>query len=1505
MKQTNFLKSFFLLCALIVGSSSVWAAGTSGTINFGNGSGDLNVNDSSVSGDDNQSNTWTVTTAGTTSYTPTADYAQIGSSKKPATSITFTMTLAANQNITAFSAKFGGFGDTAGTVTLKVDNTTVGTGSLNGTADVTVTNSSSTTGKTLTVTVTGISKGVKAYFISYTYEAAKTLDHISVTTPPTKTAYKIGEPVDLTDMVVTATYTDESTENVTSKCTFNPASGATLDSSGGQNIAISYSGKNTSQAITVASVTGLAVKTAPTTVKYRIGDYLDLTGLVLTATYSDEDTKDITDFTASPIDGSALDAAGNVDVTLSYYGQNCTQRVTVGTLSSLTYNSGTFANTTYTEKDFFDPTGLVVTAHYSNSDGLEEVIDDYILTPSTETALSTTNDKVVVSYTWAETEQTVDIPITVNAGAKYTVSFDAGSGAYTGGNITETEYQGGITLPAATIDLDGWVFAGWATASQTSTQNRPTLYLEGDTYYPTANTTLYAVYTLEGIDGTKYQRVTELSEATSASSMIFVDKVNSKVFKYNGSNVTYDTAPTEINGQITPSDGIVWTLDGNNTDGYNVKTTSLETNRYVGFNTPAENTDYANIQTYLSNTLSNGLWKFVQSKKGSDLFTLRNNTEKTSGKVGSLRFYSSGSRWQAYYLAASGFDNNDNTALKLYIPVKTVYNSNPAAAIIQPTVAFEKGNTTLYLDGTTTYTNAASVTGVSKTINYTSSNTGVATVTSEGVVTAEGIGTATITASVAAELGVNKAASKTYEITVKNTTTIAGLKALYDAAQSPAKAFTADLTDAVVTYVNGNHAYIQDATGAIYASCGSSLTAGKKINGAVGGTITAPNKIDEIKTIDISAATVTEDGVIPAAAVKTLAEIKAGDYDGKLVTVNGATVKTGMDNATSGGVITDDDNVTTFNIIAPNKLTLNATEEGNFTAFVSIYGGSTYRLNIYEASQFVKTRNVATAQPLAFTKDAIELGEETTAFAEFKGQAVEGALGTVTYAITGDAIGTVNAETGVVTLNGACGTATITATAAAKEVTVAGVTTPYTETEESYIVTVNPRYSVTFFVNGIETVLRQSTSGATIAVPTPGDLGDYTFMGWSTSTVAPTDDAPSMTALGATVTPENNNGKYYAVFAQETEGDDENVELYKNTGSTGTDATSGITASGNINTTSSNGNPGNSFGLTSSSNKTATFTNINISTAKSASLNLDYRLAKSGSDYSSLTVTQYDSEDVVLGTPTNITGSDQDYHNSEAISLNKACVKITIVCTPAGSTYNTFVDNVTINVVRPSVSYSDYRTSLTNATVTMTIGPAGFNTWHQPFAAKFIADGDNGKAYYAADVDANQVVNFQQFSENKIPANTGAIIKGEVNAEVSYTILADDVDFSAENLLHGTNTTEIITADDDYYYFISGRTKVSEDPLTYEYGFFVPKSLETGSTFTNNANKAYLQVLKTKFGGATSKGLGMSWTDAETNGITNVNSTYTDGHYYNLAGQRVSEDYKGVVIYNGKKIIKK
>ena len=82
----------------------------------------------------------------------------------------------------------------------------------------------------------------------------KTLTKIEVTTAPTTVEYTEGDSLDLTGLVVTATFSDGSTEDVTSQCIFSPASGtilATTDTS----IGISYTYKgvtcNTAQIIVV------------------------------------------------------------------------------------------------------------------------------------------------------------------------------------------------------------------------------------------------------------------------------------------------------------------------------------------------------------------------------------------------------------------------------------------------------------------------------------------------------------------------------------------------------------------------------------------------------------------------------------------------------------------------------------------------------------------------------------------------------------------------------------------------------------------------------------------------------------------------------------------------------------------------------------------------------------------------------------------------------------------------------------------------------------------------------------------------------------------------------------------------------------------------------------------------------------------------------------------------------------------------------------------------------
>ncbi len=85
-----------------------------------------------------------------------------------------------------------------------------------------------------------------------TVNPALILSSIAITTEPTKTTYSEGETFDPTGMVVTATYNDNSTEDVTSSCTFSPATELTTSDT---EITVSYTEngvtKTATQAITV------------------------------------------------------------------------------------------------------------------------------------------------------------------------------------------------------------------------------------------------------------------------------------------------------------------------------------------------------------------------------------------------------------------------------------------------------------------------------------------------------------------------------------------------------------------------------------------------------------------------------------------------------------------------------------------------------------------------------------------------------------------------------------------------------------------------------------------------------------------------------------------------------------------------------------------------------------------------------------------------------------------------------------------------------------------------------------------------------------------------------------------------------------------------------------------------------------------------------------------------------------------------------------------------------
>ena len=68
-------------------------------------------------------------------------------------------------------------------------------------------------------------------------------------------------------------------------------------------------------------VSNLAVTTLPTKIAYIVGDNLNLSGMVVTATYTDGVTADVTSvITTSPTNGSVLSTTGTIPVTVTYQG---------------------------------------------------------------------------------------------------------------------------------------------------------------------------------------------------------------------------------------------------------------------------------------------------------------------------------------------------------------------------------------------------------------------------------------------------------------------------------------------------------------------------------------------------------------------------------------------------------------------------------------------------------------------------------------------------------------------------------------------------------------------------------------------------------------------------------------------------------------------------------------------------------------------------------------------------------------------------------------------------------------------------------------------------------------------------------------------------------------------------------------------------------------------------------------------------------------------------------
>ena len=235
---------------------------------------------------------------------------------------------------------------------------------------------------------------------------------LAVTTPPTKTVYEAGDSFDKTGMVVTVTYDDESTREVT-----NYNCSPVVLSKDDTYVTISYremmTTVTTTQPVTVKNLLKkIQIITPPTETAYEIGDTIDLTGMVVHAFYSDGTSHEISNYTYSP---HVVSSASDTEVTITYTEDGITktaiQDITVGNTPNLVSIAVSVPPTKviYKAGEYFDPSGMVVTATFDN--GTTKNVSGYTYSPTR--TLQQGDSVITISYTKKGITKTTTQNITV------------------------------------------------------------------------------------------------------------------------------------------------------------------------------------------------------------------------------------------------------------------------------------------------------------------------------------------------------------------------------------------------------------------------------------------------------------------------------------------------------------------------------------------------------------------------------------------------------------------------------------------------------------------------------------------------------------------------------------------------------------------------------------------------------------------------------------------------------------------------------------------------------------------------------------------------------------------------------------------------------------------------------------------------------------------------------------------------------------------------------------
>ncbi len=234
----------------------------------------------------------------------------------------------------------------------------------------------------------------------------------------------------------------------------------------------------------------IEVTTPPNRVSYEAGETFDATGMVITAYYDDGTSKVVNNYTISPISLSK----DTTHITITYKEVLNTATTTLNIEVKNLLKNIVVANPPdiidYYAEDYFDPTGMIIKAFYS--DGSSKEVDNYSYEPTRE--LTEEDETVTISYTEEGITKTTYQDITVGS-APNLVSITVSTPP------NKTSYK-----PGEFFDTEGMVI----TASFDNNTSKP---IYGYTYSPNGaleigDDTITISYTKGGITKTTTQSIT-------------------------------------------------------------------------------------------------------------------------------------------------------------------------------------------------------------------------------------------------------------------------------------------------------------------------------------------------------------------------------------------------------------------------------------------------------------------------------------------------------------------------------------------------------------------------------------------------------------------------------------------------------------------------------------------------------------------------------------------------------------------------------------------------------------------------------------------------------------------------------------------------------------------------------------------------------------------------------------------------------------------------------------